>query len=166
MEKKSLKPLQAPAIDYKEFYLNYYKRKKHPLLLREKCLPQIKTNNEINNNTIDNINTIYRTNNILNLSLLTPLKTNINNSTLFPKLNTVKPRLKNFKLQLKNKKEKEGKLSMKYIDIINMNKSNKLLIYEISKTSKQEEEITKYIFDPIKKKKIFQKIRHNRKKSK
>ena len=160
MEKKSLMPLQAisPTIDYKEFYLNYHKRKKHPLLLREKDLPQIKTNNEINNNTIAHINTIYRTNNILNLSLLTPLKTNINNSTLFPKLNTVKPRLKNFKLQLKNKKEKEGKLSMKYIDIINMNKSNKLLIYEISKTSKQDEEITKYIFDPIEKKKIFQKL--------
>ena len=81
MEKKSLMPLQAisPTIDYKEFYLNYHKRKKNPLLLREKDLPQIKTNNEINNNTIAHINTIYRTNNILNLSLLTPLKTNINN---------------------------------------------------------------------------------------
>ena len=34
MEKKSLMPLQAisPTIDYKEFYLNYHKRKKNPLI--------------------------------------------------------------------------------------------------------------------------------------
>ena len=160
MEKKSLFPLQAisPTIDYKEFYLNYHKRKKNLLFLREKDLPQIKTNTETNNNSIDNTNTIYRTNNILNISFLSPLKTNVNNSTLFPKLNTVKPRLKNFKLQIKNKNKKEGKLSMKYFDIFNMNKSNKLLIYEMSKKSKFDEEMIKYIFDPIEKKKIFNKL--------
>ena len=81
MEKKSLFPLQAisPTIDYKEFYLNYHKRKKNLLFLREKDLPQIKTNTETNNNSIDNTNTIYRTNNILNISFLSPLKTNVNN---------------------------------------------------------------------------------------
>ena len=74
MRKSNVQPLQAisPTIDYKEFYLNYHKRKKNLLFLREKDLPQIKTNTETNNNSIDNTNTIYRTNNILNISFLSP----------------------------------------------------------------------------------------------
>ena len=159
MKKSNLLQLQAisPLIGYEKFYSYYHKRKNPFLLLKEKekDFPQIKKDSNINHISIDNNDN--KTRNKFNTPKLTPLRSNaITNSTFFPKIN-VKP--KNLKFQLRNKTEKkEGKLSIKYLDLINVNKTNKLLIYEITKASKFEQEITKYIFDPISKNKILQKL--------
>ena len=159
MKKRIALQLQAisPIIDYEKFYSNYHKRKNPFLLLKEKekDLPQIKKDSNSNFISIDNNDN--KTNNKYNTPKLTPLRSNkITNSTFFPKIDAMP---KNLKFQLKNKTEKkEGKLSIKYIDLINMNQTNKLLIYEITKASKLEQEITKYIFDPISKSKILQKL--------
>ena len=157
MKKSKMLPLQSisPLIDYKDFYSNYHKRKKPFLLIKEKELPQIKTNSNINYNSIDD----NKTNNNYNIPILSPQKINTNNSTYFPKINTVKTRIKNAKLDIRNKiQKKEGQLSIKYLDIIKMNKINKLLIYEIGKDTQFEEEATKNIYDPITKRKILNEI--------
>ena len=157
MRKSNVQPLQAisPTIDYKEFYSSYHKRKRQLLFLKGRNLPLIRTN--VNYLSIDNNNA--KRINTFNLPFLSPNKTNSINSTFFPKINTIQPKLKNMKLQLKNRiPKKNGKLSIKYIDLINMNKINKLLIYEITKGSKLEEEITKHIYDPISKNKIIKEL--------
>lgn len=157
MRKSNVQPLQAisPTIDYKEFYSSYHKRKRQLLFLKGRNLPLIRTN--VNYLSIDNNNA--KRINTFNLPLLSPNKTNSINSTFFPKINTIQPKLKNMKLQLKNRiPKKNGKLSIKYIDLINMNKINKLLIYEITKGCKLEEEITKQIYDPISKNKIIKEL--------
>ena len=145
-------PLQAisPSIDYEDFYSNYHKRKKPVLLLKE--LPQLKKESFKNFKTIDN-NQSYK---ILNLPALNTSKTN---STCFPKLNRVQYSLKNIKMQLKNKIPKnKGSLSIKYMNIINMNIYNKVLNYELYKPFHFYEEIMKYIHNPIDKKKFINEL--------
>ena len=145
-------PLQAisPIIEYDDFYSNYHKRKKPVLLLKE--LPQIKKESFKNFKTINN----NKSDKIINLPALNTSKSN---STCFPKLNGVQYSLKNIKLQLKNKISKnKGSLSIKYINIINMNIYNKLLNYELYQPSQFYAEIIKYIHNPIDKKKFLNEL--------
>ena len=149
-------PLQAisPKNNFKDFYLKYQKRKKPFLLVHEKHFPQIKINTDNNYDSNEGKNNIK---NIFDLPILSPLKTN--NTAYFPKISEMRPRLINMKIQLGQKLEKnKRKLNIKYIDIINMNKDNKLLIYEINKVSQFEEEILRHIYDPITKNKITKEI--------
>ena len=144
-------PLQAisSTIDYNYFNYKYQKRKKPLLLLKEKDLPTITIKS---NNNFNSINTKIK--NMFKLPILSPLKTN----TSIPKLKTIQPKLKNLKFQLRNKiPKKKGKLSIKYLDIINMNRSNKLF-YEITKASIIEEDITNQINDPITKSKLLNEL--------
>lgn len=101
MRKSNVQPLQAisPTIDYKEFYSSYHKRKRQLLFLKGRNLPLIRTN--VNYLSIDNNNA--KRINTFNLPFLSPNKTNSINSTFFPKINTIQPKLKNMKLQLKNR---------------------------------------------------------------
>jgi len=150
-------PLQAisPKNNFKDFYLKYQKRKKPFLLIHEKHLPQIKINTDNNFDSNESKNN----NNILDLPILSPLKTNINTITYFPKISAMRPRLTNMKIQLGQKLEKsKRKLNIKYIDIINMNNDKKLLIDEINKVSQFEEEISRHIYDPLTKNKIKKEI--------
>ena len=66
-------PLQAisPKNNFKDFYLKYQKRKKPFLLIHEKHLPQIKINTDNNFDSNESKNN----NNILDLPILSPLKT-------------------------------------------------------------------------------------------
>ena len=151
-------PLQAisPKNNFKDFYLKYQKRKKPFLLIHEKHLPQIKINTD---NNFDSNESKNNNKNILDLPILSPLKTNINTITYFPKISAMRPRLTNMKIQLGQKLEKsKRKLNIKYIDIINMNKDKKLLIDEINKVSQFEEEISRHIYDPLTKNKIKKEI--------
>ena len=151
-------PLQAisPKNNFKDFYLKYQKRKKPFLLIHEKHLPQIKINTD---NNFDSNESKNNNKNILDLPILSPLKTNINTITYFPKISAMRPRLTNMKIQLGQKLQKsKRKLNIKYIDIINMNKDKKLLIDEINKVSQFEEEISRHIYDPLTKNKIKKEI--------
>ena len=145
-------PLHAitPTIDYKYFNSNYQKRKKPYLLLKEKELPLLTINSSNNFKTIHN-----KSKNMFKLPILSPVKT----STTIEKIKTIQPKLKNLKFQIRNKiPKKEGKLSIKYLDIINMNKSNKLLLYEITKSNLIEEDITSNINDTLTKSKILNEL--------
>ena len=151
MIESNTQPLQAisSTIDYNYFNYKYQKRKKPLLLLKEKDLPAITIKS---NNNFNSINTKIK--NMFKLPILSPLKTN----TSIPKLKTIQPKLKNLKFQLRNKiPKKKGKLSIKYLDIINMNRSNKLF-YEITKASIIEEDITNQINDPITKSKLLNEL--------
>ena len=97
-----------------------------------------------------------KSSNDFNLPHLSNGKTN---SPYYPKLKKAQSCLKNIKLQLRNKiQKKEGPLSIKYIDIINMNKDKKLLNYELFKTFQLEREIKNNINNSIAKKKILHKL--------
>ena len=153
MKKNSEHSLYAisPTIDYKEFYASYHKRRKPFIFFKEQYLPKININDNYNFNSLETNNKHF-----LHLPLLSPLKTN---ETYFPKLSPMNIRINNIKMQLKKKIQKNNrKLSIKYLDIINIDKNNKLLIYEINKISKFEEEISKHIYDPISKNKVLQEL--------
>ena len=91
-------------------------------MIHEKHLPQIKINTYNNFDSNESKNN----NNILDLPILSPLKTNINTITYFPKISAMRPRLTNMKIQLGQKLGKsKRKLNIKYIDIINKNNDKK-----------------------------------------
>ena len=145
MKEKNILQLKAlsPTIDYEDFYSNYHKRKKNFLLFKD--FPKI------GKNSVKNLKTMIKTksSNAFDLPHLSIGKTN---SPYFPKLKKTLSCLKNMNLQLRNKiPKKEGSLSIKYIDIINMNK-------DIFQTSQIAREIKKYINNPIAKKKILHKL--------
>ena len=153
MKENDLLPLQAisPTTNYKDFYYNYHKRKKPVLLLKD--LPQIKKNSSKN---FRNINNTIKTENIFSLPILSQRETN---STFSPRFNGNQFKIKNNKFRTKNKIEKKKeKLSIKYIDIIRMNEKNKLLNYEISKSSNFGDEIIKHIHDNKTKNKVLNEI--------
>ena len=146
------KPLHSisPTIDYKYFNSNYQRRKKSFLLLKEKELPLLTITSNNKFNSIHN-----KTKNMFKLPILSPVKT----SNTIEKTKTIRPELKNLKFQIRNKiPKKNGKLSIKYLDIINMNKNNKLLLHEITKASIIEEDITQHINDPVEKSKILNEL--------
>ena len=134
----------SPTIDYKDFYLSYQRRRNPIFLQKENEFPKIKNNtikteisskesdNDYNNNlfkkkfisnSIDNIIDNNKTNSF-NYSKNFPFtKTE---QICYPKLNPTFTQIKNFISPYKTKIPKKiGKLSIKNLDIINMDTKNK-----------------------------------------
>ena len=166
----------SPSIDYKDFYLSYHKRKNPIILMKENELPKIKNtiiktdtstqdskyDNNINTkNSIFNLTDIdYIKTNSLNYSIITPfIKTN---QVSYPKINPIFMQIKNYNSMYKTKIPKKlGKLSIKYIDLINMDQRSNLLIYEIKKNEKLfENDIISNIHDSSIKNKILDELRN------
>ena len=166
----------SPSIDYKDFYLSYHKRKNPIILMKENELPKIKNttiktdtstqdskyDNNINTkNSILNLTDIdYIKTNSLNYSIITPfIKTN---QVSYPKINPIFMQIKNYNSMYKTKIPKKlGKLSIKYIDLINMDQRSNLLIYEIKKNEKLlENDIISNIHDSSIKNKILDELKN------
>ena len=170
----------SPSIDYKDFYLSYHKRKKPILLTKESEFPKIKnTSTKTTDFSIQNTKndfTILKKNSLLNITdnNLDSTKTNsllnylINSpftkteQICYPKINPIFMQVKNFKQMLKAKVPKKlGRLSVKYIDLINIDKRNNILIYEIKKNEKSfENELINNINDSSMKDKILYELRN------
>ena len=170
----------SPTIDYKDFYLSYQRRRNPIFLQKENEFPKIKNNtikteisskesdNDYNNNlfkkkfisnSIDNIIDNNKTNSF-NYSKNFPFtKTE---QICYPKLNPTFTQIKNFISPYKTKIPKKiGKLSIKNLDIINMDTKNNILIYELDKNEKLfENEMTNNIHDTLMKTKILNELKN------
>ena len=168
----------SPTIDYyKEFYLSYHKRKNPILAVKENDLPKIKnlkTEISAQNAKYDNINNLITTSSVFDsISNIVGNKkaNNFNYSSIspfikteqicYPKISPALSHIKNYISQNKTKiQKKNGKLSIKYLDIINMDTKNKILVYEIIEKEKLfENEIVNIIKDSLNKNKILDEIR-------
>ena len=172
--------------DDKDYYSNYHKRKKTPLYSKESELPNIKN---IPNHLKTEINSVQDTKIDFNLStkqsLFNPNDSSFDNyrassinysinspflnteKIAFPKISPILTHIKNFKSLIKTKyPKKNGLLSIKYLDLINMDKKNKMLIYEITKNDKMfEREILNNIIDSNTKKIIINELKNIDKKT-
>ena len=142
--------------DYKDYYSNYHKRKKQNILLKEGELPNIKFN-------LKSLKTETNSNQDIDLN---NFKTSSNNNPFIKseksfKSSSILTYIKNNNSQFKTKyPKKNGLLSIKYLDIINVDKRNKMLIYEINKNEKNfEREIIGNIIDSTTKNIIINKLK-------
>ena len=169
----------SPNIDYKDFYLRYHRRRNPIFIQKEYEFPKIKnislktgkiiqdSNNDINNllQTTSLLNLIYnktdnnKTNSINYSSYYPFIKTE---NICYPKINPIVTHVKNFISPNKTKIQKKNvKLSIKNLDIINLDNKSNLLAYEIIKKDKiLENEIINTIYDPATKDKIIKEIKN------
>ena len=171
----------SPIIDYKDFYLSYHKRRNPIYLQKEYEFPKIKINalkTEIYAKECDkdyNINNLFKKNFINNSvdNYIDNNKTNSFNYSIngpfikteqicYPKLNPILRQIKKFMSPFKTKIPKKiGKLSIKYLDIINMDSKNNILFYELNKNEKLfENEIINNIDDSFIKTKIINELKN------
>ena len=174
---KNIKEYSLYAItpkDYKDFYLNYQKRKKSYLLLKEKEFPKI--NNYSKSLKDENLKEITTNSKISPFKLKDTSTDNFNSKTyhysinspftkteknLFPRMSPIQTQPKNYKQFRTKIPKKDGLLSIKYLDIIKTNSENKMLIYElINKNAKIfEEEVNDNIIDNSIKEKILSELK-------
>jgi len=177
---KNIKEYSLYAItpkDYKDFYLNYQKRKKSYLLLKE--FPKISNYSK----SLKNENLKEMTKNLINTNpQISPIKLkdastdNFNSKTyhysinspyakteknLFPKMSPILTQPKNYKLFRTKIPKKDGLLSIKYLDIIKTNPENKMLIYDLMNKNEKifEEEVNDNILDNSMKEKILKELK-------
>ena len=165
--------------DYKDFYLNYQKRKKSYLLLKDKEFPKI--NNYSKSLKDENLSQI--TKNLINsnpkISLIKLKDTstdNFNSKTyhysinlpfskteknIFPRMSPIQKKPKIYKHFRTKITKKDGLLSIKNLDLIKTNSENKILIYEmINKNEKIfKEELNDNIIDNSTKEKILNELK-------
>ena len=170
-----------PIIDYEDFYLSYHRRKNPIFIQKENEFPKIKNislKTEISTQDSKNdndINSLIQTNSKIN-SLYNSVDTNKKNSLYYsscspflktdnicyPKINPIIGHIRNFISPNKAKiRKKNGKLSIKNLDIISLDTKTNLLVNEIFKKEKiLENEIIETIYDPITKNKIINEIKN------
>ena len=165
--------------DYKDFYLNYQKRKKSYLLLKDKEFPKI--NNYSKSLKDENLSQI--TKNLINsnpkISLIKLKDTstdNFNSKTyhysinlpfskteknIFPRMSPIQKKPKIYKHFRTKITKKDGLLSIQNLDLIKTNSENKILIYEmINKNEKIfKEELNDNIIDNSTKEKILNELK-------
>ena len=165
--------------DYKDFYLNYQKRKKSYLFLKDKEFPKI--NNYSKSLKDENLSQI--TKNLINsnpkISLIKLKDTstdNFNSKTyhysinlpfskternIFPRMSPIQKKPKIYKHFRTKITKKDGLLSIQNLDLIKTNSENKILIYEmINKNEKIfKEELNDNIIDNSTKEKILNELK-------